>query len=279
MKINFRIFLALSLLMIINMDALSQNSLKVMSFNIRQCMVNDGPNNWKLRKEATPAMLEDIMPDILGVQEAYLTQVKYIKQECPVYRSVGRGRNDGRRCGEHTAIFFNKSKFKLLDNGMFWLSQTPDVPSIGWDAKYSRTATWAKLRCISSGEEFIVINTHLDNVGLAARTNGLKMICDWVDNYNSDGLPVVLLGDFNIRPEDSSLEYLNTQMLCAREHAGISDQSGSYTGYGNRNEVCIIDYIYYRGFSACHEFKVNNKEYAGKKYISDHYPIYAIFEF
>ena len=265
--------------MTISLDALSQNSLKVMSFNIRQCMVNDGPNSWSLRKEATPAMLKDVQPDVFGVQEAYYTQVKYITQECQNFKRVGKGRNDGRRGGEYTAIFYNAEKFKLVDKGVFWLSETPDIPSIGWDAKYSRTATWVVLKMKSSDKKLIVINTHLDNAGLMARANGLKLICDWVHEYNIERLPVVLLGDFNIRPEDSSLEYINTQMSSARLCADMTDNSGTFSGYGTRDYECIIDYIYYSGFNNCREFRVNKNEYAGKKYISDHYPIYAIFEF
>lgn len=271
------IFILLSLLFCI--DGFSKNTINVMSFNIRQNRVDDGINSWDNRKNAVVAMLNDIAPDVMGVQEAYRDQVNYIARHCPEYQNVGWGRENGHSKGEHTSIFYNANKFKLVKKGMFWLSETPNTPSIGWDAKYKRTATWIVLKSNENGKEFLIVNTHLDNRGIEAKRLGLRMICDWIEDNGYSDLPYVLMGDFNTRPTDEILDELNSRMSCARLCAQVADQIGSFSGYGKRDVFPIIDYIYYTGFDACRSFKVNTHEYDGTKYISDHYPIYAVLEY
>ncbi|MBQ5814977.1 MAG: endonuclease/exonuclease/phosphatase family protein, partial [Flavobacteriales bacterium] len=136
--------------------------LTVVSYNMRVGTADDGENSWEKRKRATPLMLRDKMPDIFGVQEALGFQVDYIMENCPEYASVGVGRDDGAEKGEYMSIFWNTSYVEMKDWGTFWLSETPDVPSMGWDAACMRTATWALMKDKRNGREFYYVNTHLD---------------------------------------------------------------------------------------------------------------------
>ena len=272
---------------IILVDGRDYNELSVISFNIRVPATTDFLNHWIVRRSATPAMIKDQCPDIFGVQEALSDQLTYVGDNLPNYSYVGVGREDGKEISEITnskesgeimAIFYNTSKIKLLEWGTYWLSETPDEPSKGWDADYYRTMTWARMEMKYSGKKFFYVNTHLDSDSALARKNGLKLILDKVAEKNTDNLPVVLTGDFNIIPTDSVLDDVlgKAEMLDARTTATKTDNLPTFNGFGNEDESPrVIDYIYYRGFSSCPEYETIVKQYANIQYISDHYPIVA----
>ena len=244
-------------------------SIVVMSYNVRNSSANDGDNAWELRRSATPAMLADLKPDVFGVQEALPDQEEYILETCPQYKCYGIGRNDGFE-GERMDVFYNTERLKLEDYGTWWLSETPDVPSTGWDAKYPRTATWALLKDIKFGKRFYLVNTHLDHKGVNARRNGLAMVVDKIREMNPD-IPLILMGDFNVEPGDSCLVDVDRLLLSARVCAKHSDDTPSFNGF--RGPEKTIDYIYFSGFKGAADFAVVTKEYDGKPFISDHYPI------
>lgn len=249
-------------------------SLTVMSYNIRNGEANDGTNSWQFRAPATAEMIMDQMPDVFGVQEAYLYQVKFIEEFCRGYKSVGVGRDDGKKKGEYMSIFYNKKKIKLLKWGTFWLSETPDKPSRGWDAACYRTATWALLRDKASGKEFFFVNTHLDHVGWDARREGLALIVNRIASINPKGLPMVLTGDFNMTPEREEFSPLKGKMESARDVAAVTDRLATFHAWG-KEDKSIIDYIFISGFSSCLKYETVRKEYSGRKFVSDHYPIVA----
>ena len=248
--------------------------LRVMSYNVRLGVARDSLNHWDLRKVATPAMLNEVRPAVFGVQEAYDFQIKYILDECPRYKAIGVGREDGVSAGEHMSVFYDTTRISLLDWGTYWLSETPDVPSMGWDAACKRTATWSLLRDSKTGREFYLVNTHLDHVGKVARREGLALIYNRIREMNPEGRPMVLTGDFNILPDDEGLTDLNSLMLSARFNSRQADSIGSFNGF-ERGPLRPLDYIYFCGFRQSIRFTVDTTTYAGVPFISDHYPVYA----
>ena len=255
-------------------------TLKVISYNIRVGKAKDGPNAWDLRKPASPAMIADQQPDIFGLQEALKMQLDYLEENCPDYDHVGIPRDDGKEKGEVMAIFWNTKTQKLLKWGNFWLSETPEEPSLGWDAKCFRTATWALLKDKRYNKKYYYVNTHLDHVGVEAREKGLKLIVDRIDEINPEGYPMILTGDFNVDLGDPCLKSLEGRMESVRDIAPKTDSLDTFQGfgtgeYGNR----VIDYIYESGFSAAPSYETITKTYAEIPYISDHYPIAAILVF
>ena len=221
-------------------------TLKVVSFNIRNGEASDGTNSWIYRYPATALMIEDQKPDIMGLQEAYSYQVSFITENLLNYEAVGVGREDGRKEGEHMSILYNKKTVSLKKWGTFWLSDTPDEPSQGWDGACKRTATWALMKDKRSGNSFLYVNTHLDHVGKEAQKNGLALILSKIGEINKDNLPVILTGDFNVRPDDPVLTELDKTMKSARATAAKTDSHDPFNGWGKGNGV--IDYIYYSGF-------------------------------
>ena len=249
--------------------------LKVMSYNIRLGVGKDGTNSWQFRAPATAEMLKAQKPDVFGIQEAYDFQVKFIEEFCPEYKSAGVGREDGKKKGEHMSIFWNKNTVKMIKWGNFWLSETPDVPSMGWDARCKRTATWALMKDKKTGKKFYFVNTHLDHRGAEAQKNGLALIVDRIASINPEGYPMVLTGDFNIKPSNPALVDLDKKMSSAREIAEKTDHLNTFNGWSNKKTDSIIDFIYVSGFSACPEYQTVTTKYADKPFVSDHYPIFA----
>lgn len=251
------------------------SELKVMSYNIRLGSATDGTNSWMYRCPATLEMLEDQKPDVIGLQEALRDQVVFLEEFTKDYDYVGVGREDGKKEGEHMAIFWNKKTVKLMKWGTFWLSETPEKPSMGWDAACYRTATWALMKDKRTGEKFYFVNTHLDHVGAEARKNGLKLIVERIAEINPEGYPMVLTGDFNMKPSAPELKDLDACMKSARKVALTTDSHNTFNNWGKAKSDMIIDYIYISGFSSCLEYQTVTKKYNDRKFISDHYPITA----
>ena len=257
------------------LEVLSQ-PMQVMSFNVRNASAKDGDNCWENRRDAAVAMLNTINPVVVGLQEALPEQEAYLTAGCPQYLSYGVGRNDGVN-GERMSILYHRELLEFVDGGTWWLSETPDVPSVGWDAKYPRTATWALLRFRRGGQAFYFVNTHLDHKGVEARKNGLAMVVRKIREMNPD-IPMVLIGDFNVEPGDPALSALDGLMLDARTTAPETVSTPSFNGYKPQPQK-IIDYIYYSGFSGADSFRVVTESYLGVPFISDHYPIVSTLSF
>jgi endonuclease/exonuclease/phosphatase family metal-dependent hydrolase len=214
---------------------------------------------------------------VFGVQEALDFQILFIEENCRDYESIGVGREDGKKDGEFMSIFYNKKNIKVIKWGTYWLSETPDTPSKGWDAQCYRTATWALMKDKRTGKKFYYVNTHLDHKGAQAQKNGLALIVERIAEMNPEGLPMVLTGDFNVTPDNPVLTDLNTKMKSAQDTATKTDDRGTFNGWGKKSSK--IDYIYYSGFSACPQFEVVTKKYADRTFISDHFPITAVLVF
>ena len=278
MKIRIVFLLSLAVLLLCGGCGNSQKDveIKYISYNIRNSRANDGDNAWDIRKSATKEMIEREQPDIFGLQEAYIEQLQYIDNNFPNYSRVGVGRDDGKEEGEFMAVYYRNDKFKLLDSGDFWLSETPDECSMGWDAACRRIVTWAKLKDIESKKVFYAFNTHLDHVGEVAREQSILLIVDRINKIvKKDKAPVFLSGDFNSNVNSAIFDPLKNIMKDSRAILPESEWIPTYNNYGNGNDA-MIDYIFYKNAEVL-DFKTLNGDY-GKPYISDHYPVMAIFK-
>ena len=251
----------------------TKGELKVISYNIRYMEANDGTNSWQYRYPASAMMIMDQKPDIFGLQEAKFAQKNYLADVCKGYKGVGVGRDDGKKEGEIMAIFYNTKTVKLLKWGTYWLSETPDKPSMGWDAACYRTATWALLKDKKSGKKYFLVNTHLDNSGARAREKGLSLVLERIAAMNPDGFPLLLMGDFNMTLDDPSMAPAKNNLQNCRQIAVKSDDLDTCHDWGRH--LSSIDFIWEKGFSSCIEYQTLTKEYGGRAYISDHYPIFA----
>ena len=257
----------------------AKEPIKVISYNIR-CGVNpgqDGENNWEYRKQASINMINDEKPTIFGLQEALPPHLEYLKEQLPQYASYGIARDDGKTEGEYMTIYYLKDEVELLDCGTFWLSETPETPSMGWDAACKRTCTWAKMRMKRSGKEFAYLNTHLDHVGKVAQREGLGLMMKRASEIVPDGMPVFVTADFNCVTSDPIFEPIKAVMKDARETAPQTDRRATFNGW-KPNATAVIDHIFYRGAEP-KSFRVLCDKNYGAPYISDHYPVVLEAEF
>ena len=245
----------------------------VMSYNVRLSSANDGTNSWQYRYPASAMMIDDQKTDVLGMQEACPDQVAYFKDVQTGYKQVGVGRDDGKHKGEHMLVMYNTATTKLLKWGTFWLSETPDKPSKGWDAACFRTAKWALMKDKKTGKKYYFVDTHLDHRGTEARRLGIQLIVDRIAQINTKGFPLVLVGDFNMPIDDPSIAPAVRLLKGARQTGMKTDDHYTFNGWGKAKES--IDYIWYDGFSSCPEYETVTKPYMDRTYISDHFPIKA----
>lgn len=259
--------------------------LRVVTSNVRYMKANDKENGWDFRKERLAAALNSINADVIGTQEGYAEQIQFLNKKLKNYKYVGVGREDGKKKGEHSAIFYNKKRFKAVSCGNFWLSETPDVPSKGWDAACIRVATWAFLQEKSTGKRFFFVNTHLDHVGVLARRNGVALLCQKAKEIGGD-CPMVITGDFNVYKESDDIAYIkNLGLISVFDIAAEKKlQVASYHGYKEMSELAkkydpaiqpaIIDYIIINEGS-CSYYEIMDPKGADGGFLSDHCPIFA----
>lgn len=187
-------------------------TISVMTFNIRYPNPGDGTNFWPNRKALVASMVRFHSADLIGVQEAFRSQLDELGQMLPEFAWTGVCRTDGsmqpRPDNEFSAIFYRKDRFKLLDGQTFWLSETPDqAGSKGWDAALPRIVTWAKFKDLYSGDIFYHFNTHFDHQGNTARRAGASLLLQKIQEI-AGVLPAIVTGDFNARPEDPPIQIL-----------------------------------------------------------------------
>lgn len=258
-----------------------QAQVKLMSYNIRYANETDGENSWSLRKDFLTDQIKFYQPDILGVQEAVYLQLEHLSENIPEYNYMGVGREDGKTEGEFTAIFYNKEDYEVLESDTFWLSSTPELPTIGWDAAYKRVCTYALFRSIKTGTKFWVFNTHFDHVGEQARRESVNLILQKISDLNKQEEPVILMGDLNLEPSNESIKLLSEKMDDTQEIASlVFGPEGTFNGYKFTKPVTRrIDYIF------TGKKNVEVLKYAvlsdsrGLKYPSDHLPVYVEVRF
>ena len=192
-----RVFKTLVLLWVAALTASAQQ-LYVGSYNIRYQNsddVNSG-NSWAQRCPVVCDQLNFEHPDIFGAQEVLEQQLNDMLQRLDGYGYIGVGRDDGKQSGEYAPIFYDKNRLRLVDDGHFWLSPTPDKPGLGWDAACNRICTWGLFEDMMTGMRFYFYNLHMDHVGVVARREAAKMVVERISKQTD--VPVVLTGDFNV---------------------------------------------------------------------------------
>ncbi len=196
--------------------AQAQSDLTALTYNIRYDNPGDGEDAWPKRRDFLVGQLRFHAPDIFGIQEGLHRQVEHLSEQLPAYTRVGVGRDDGKQSGEYSALFFQKKRFGLLASGTFWLSETPDTVSKGWDAALPRVCTFARLHDSLSGKKLWVFNTHFDHIGKEARRRSAELILLKIKEKNTAGEPVLLMGDFNAEPEEEPVAVLTRELQDAR---------------------------------------------------------------
>ncbi len=261
----------------------SPSPLRVMSFNIRLNVSGDGLNAWPYRKDLAAGLFHQHQPDLVGLQEALADQVDDLAACLPDFAWVGIGREDGVRKGEFAAIFYRRVRLTVLDQGTFWLSQTPDVPgSLGWDAACVRIVTWAKLRDTATDSVFFFYNTHFDHRGEQARQASARLLLKDV-HTRAGAAPVIVVGDLNGDEQspayrlltgdatDAPLRLRDAKTQSATPHQGPAGTFHAFTGELRER----IDYIFVSENIHVLRHATLTDYWDSGRYPSDHLPVVA----
>ena len=251
-------------------------TLRIMSFNIRYAGVNG--NSVYDRITIGESQIFEIMPDSFGLQEATNVWMVALDERLTMYDWVGVNTvagGDLLKGGSGNPIFYLKSKFKLLDSGYFWLSDTPDVPSIGPDASMERMCTWVKLMDRLTGDVYVHVNTHFDHVSEEARVQGALIVNRFIEENFSD-VPVVFTADMNTTDKGEAYATMTKDLTDTRLAAKDCVSYGTF--HGGQDPSLKADY--YIDFVLCSDdfdvaaYRTVTKGF-NNRFTSDHFPIYA----
>lgn len=265
---------------------LDSNSIRVMSFNLRLDTPGDGENAWPNRKEMVARTIRFHEADFVGIQEGLPHQLEELDDMLPYFRRIGVGRNGTNEDeGEYSAIFYRESRFNLLNQDTFWLSENPDEPgSMGWDAAFPRIVTWGEFRDSETDETFFVFNTHFDHMGETAQAESAKLILHKIREI-AGNQPVVLTGDFNVTEDEQPYKILtNTegngvQLEDAFYHAeyGHHGPTSTWNGFDEIVQGRRIDFIFTNsGFNVLQHAII--ADHQDGRFPSDHLPVVAEIE-
>lgn len=268
--------------------------LKVGSYNIRYKNKEDSVkgNGWERR---CPSLFNQIYwesPDIFGTQEVLHGQLQDLVDGLGGYRWIGVGRDDGKTAGEYAAIFYNPERIELLEQGNFWLNETPDRPALGWDAACIRICTWGHFLDRQTGKDFFFLNLHMDHVGIKARSESAKLVMQRITEMTDGGKKLaVLTGDFNVSQEDE-LYSLFTQSGVLKDCYACAEhrwaENGTFNGFKpNGFTTGRIDHIFVTPLTKVEAYAVRTDSRwqadadgtMRRRVISDHYPIFARIRF
>ncbi len=258
------------------------NALRVMSFNIRLGVANDGENRWDLRKDLVVKTIRDYNPDLLGLQEVFPMQEEYLRKNFPDYLYYGRSRLVNPKDGEACSVMFRKERFEAIKKSTFWLSETENEPgSKSWDSSLPRIANLVGLTDKQAvGKKLIFINTHFDHRGKKAREEAAKIIKNRVSTLEK-GVGVVITGDFNSGEGSKPYQFLvggNLIDTFRIAHPTRTEKESTFTAWKGRLIGNRIDWVLcspnFRVLSA----EINRTNDNGR-YPSDHYPVTATLNY
>jgi len=274
MKIIYQWLLSLFILFTVPSRIYPQSH-SIMSYNIRYDNTWDVENSWTIRKDKVSQILIQYAPSIIGIQEGLLSQVQYIDSCLTNYDYVGAGRDDGKEQGEFCAIYFDTTRYSVLNDSTFWLSETPDTISVGWDAALERICTYGLFKDRKTAEEFWVFNTHFDHMGARAREQSSGLILKMINKINLRSLPIILMGDFNSIPDSPPVNKIKTDLSDAL-HISLKELQGPRGTFNGFNaDLPIekrIDYIFTGNFKVLSYIHINDR-LNNNRHISDHLPV------
>lgn len=270
--------LSLVFVLLFNVQLKAQH--RIMTYNIRLDYTAKNSDPWLVRKSKVFDQIKSSKVDIFGIQEGMPNQIIDFKKALSEYAMVGVGRDDGGNKGEYSAVFYKKDRFELLKGGTFWLSETPAVPSKGWDAALNRVCSYVRLKD-QSGTVFWVFNTHFDHVGEQARINSIDLILDKVKELNIDFEPFIVQGDLNLNDNHPAIVQLQLKLsdalLVAKKLK--SKDNRTFNGFDPSTEATQrIDYIFVSKGVEVKTFETLIETF-GLSYPSDHYPLIATIKF
>lgn len=248
--------------------------IRVFSFNLRCADVNGVPMPERCELAVRFLRQEQAAADVIGVQEATPEWMRVLTEGLPDYDYVGVGRDNGSDKGEYSAVFYKKDKYRVLDSGTFWLSETPEVPSKDWDAACTRICSYALLEDKQTGARFAHANSHFDHVGEVAQQNEAKLVSAFVRDKFAD-VPCAFTADMNVLPTSEPYRIMTASLRDAAVTCTDSVKRGTFhNAHPDKITDSTIDYVLYAGAWEPVHFRTVTVG-IDDRFVSDHFPVYA----
>lgn len=248
-------------------------ALRVMTWNIQYGEdQGEKANGWPDRKGILREILLREKPDILCVQEALKNQIEFLEKLFPEHKRIGVGRDDGKDAGEFCAIFYDAKRLEATESGTFWLSETPDKPSLCWTDRYNRTCAWGRFRDKLENKKFLLFNAHFP-LNSSARLKSAKLFTKKIREEKSSD-PIALMGDFNCGPGSKEWRYFAWAGLVNSETAAGEPFLRKTFMYANA-PISTLDAIFVGKGWGVRGHKVI-EDAVEKHYASDHYGVEAL---
>lgn len=264
------------LILLIFSGLVFSQELNLMTFNLRYDNPEDNEDNWHYRKENVIELIKNYEPKIFAIQEGLSQQVHYIDSCLNNYKYIGIGREDAKEKGEFSAIFYDTTKFTLEEENTFWLSESPDTISVGWDASMERICTYGLFINNESDNQIWVFNTHFDHRGPEARKNSAYLILKKIEELNNLKLPIALMGDFNSIPTDPPIEIIKEKLMDGQliTENPFYGPIGTFNGFKDEAVKNRIDYIFTDNLKVLRYIHIDDRK-DDNRHISDHLPVLA----
>ncbi len=253
-------------------------ALKIMSFNIRIDVKNDGINSFTNRFDRVVDTILKESPDIIGFQEVSDSMRARLRDSIPGYSTIACGR--GADChGESMMIAYRTGEAEIMNVENIWLSLTPNIPgsSYGGDQSHCpRMFTSVLFKHYKAEKPFRVINTHLDHQGAEARYLGAVQLVQYISTHSEN---FVLTGDFNAKPDKKEIQVITEGLTYRNVIDCTAELGGTFHKFGQRpkEDAVKIDYIFTD--LPCSEAYIVEDIPVNGQYYSDHNAVCAMIEF
>lgn len=257
-------------------DKEEAKNLAIMAYNVR-IAGDSGLKHWSKRKDHVIQQMKEKNVDIYLLQEPLKHQIDDILSQFNNFSVLGEPRTSDKYLRTHNAIFFDNNKFKVIEDKTIWVSKTPLIESIGWDAYGARIITYALLKNKITKDKLYVFNIHLDSKGSESKIKGVQLINEWIQKVNIHNYPVIVGGDFNSKEDSEPIVWFSDYYNDAKT-ASIAPPKGPLGTFNYFNErfshIYRIDYIFVNENLRVNSYEVLQEKY-GKMYPSDHYPVFV----
>lgn len=254
--------------------------MKIVSFNLRFVWEGeDGKNSFIHRKEFVVSKIREEKPDVIAFQEMVEPIYEYLKKALPEYTFVGHGRTT-EYAGEGVWTAFFNEKTDIFSVDTFWLTDKPYEPGSRLEGQSQCPRTCVKSVVKIENTFLQIYNLHLDHPTAPEfeeiRKKEMEIVFEKIGKTDSRFTPVIL-GDLNTQPDAPTAAYIRSmgfEDVCA-------DSGITFHNFKGDSFECAmkIDYIFCKKQLAELCIKSEKwKDFNGNVYLSDHYPVCAVFK-
>jgi len=237
--------------------------------------------DWERRKGPLDEAFKSVDADIFAFQEmesfgrgdsdnVNLAR-DWLLEQNPGYAAGANG--DSATFPSTQPIFYRTDRVRLVDQGWFFFSETPDVIySRTFNGSYPAFASWAQFEI--GGEALRVVNVHTDYASMENRRLSAALVRDRIAPWIEAGERVMVVGDLNARAGGTP-----QQLIGEAGVAWIDVPGATYHLNRGLNLFGAIDHVgISTGISQVGDTQVVRRQFSGE-WPTDHYPVVADFAF